>query len=93
MTRQLFVQLVGLIKRSSGRGRLRPRLRRLDAKTAGVGNEPVVVMTGPEQTSPSGQHLGCEKEGLSRRKKARLKIWPNCYTVGPNLGGYTQWVR
>ena len=48
VTRQLLVQPVGLVKIPLGRGRLRPRLRRLGAKTAGVGNEPVVVMTGPE---------------------------------------------
>ena len=68
VARQLLMQPVGLVERPPSRGRLRPRLRRLDAKTAGVGNEPVVVMTGPEQTSPPGQHLGYEKEGLSRRK-------------------------
>ena len=54
VTRQMLMQPVGLIERPPSRGRLRPRLRRLDAKTAGVGNEPVVVMTGPEQTSPPG---------------------------------------
>jgi len=76
VTRQLLMQPVGLVERPPSRGRLRPRLRRLDAKTAGVGNEPVVVMTGPEQTSPPGQHLGCEKEGLSRRKKQDLRFGP-----------------
>ena len=34
VTHQLLMQPVG----PSGRGRLRPRLRRLDAKTAGIGN-------------------------------------------------------
>ena len=76
VTRQLLMQPVGLVERPPSRARLRPRLRRLDAKTAGVGNEPVVVMTGPEQTSPPGQHLGCEKEGLSRRKKQDLRFRP-----------------
>ena len=76
VTCQLLMQPVGLIKRPSGRGRLRPRLRRLDAKTAGVGNEPVVMMTGPKQTSPPGQHLDCEKEGLSRRKEQDLRFGP-----------------
>ena len=33
------------------------------------------------------------KRWTQQKKKARLQIWPNCYTVGPNLGGYTQWVR
>ena len=66
MTRQLLMQPVGLIKRPPGRGCLRPRLRRLNAKTAGVGNEPVIVMTGPEQTSPPGQRLVCEEEGFSK---------------------------
>ena len=54
VTRQLLMQPVGLVERPPSRGRLRPRLRHLDAKTAGVGNEPVVVMTGPEQMSPPG---------------------------------------
>ena len=55
VTRQLLMQPVGLVERPPSRGRLRPRLRRLDAKTAGVGNEtvgisnkPVIVMTSPE---------------------------------------------
>ena len=65
VTRQLLMLLVGLVERPPGRGRLRPRLCRLDAKTAGVDNEPVIVMTSPEQTSPPGQHLGCEKQGFS----------------------------
>ena len=68
VTRQLLMQLVGLVERPPGRGRLRPRLRHLDAKTAGVDNKPVIVMTGPEQTSPPGQHLGYEKEGFSERE-------------------------
>ena len=38
VTRQLLMQPVGLVKRPLGRGRLLPRLRRLDAKMAGVGN-------------------------------------------------------
>ena len=38
VTRQLLMQPVGLVERPLSRGRLRPRLRRLDAKTAGVGN-------------------------------------------------------
>lgn len=69
VTRQLLMQPVGLIKRPSGRGRHCPRVRHLDAKTAGVGNEPVIVMTGPEQTSPLGQHLGYKEQGFSRREK------------------------
>ena len=87
------MQPVGLPKGPLGRGCLRTRLRRRDAKTAGISNKPVVMMTGLEQPGPSRQHLGC-KEELSRKKnKTRPKIWPNYYTVGPNLGGYTQWVR
>ena len=92
VTRQLLMQPVGLVERPPGRGRLRPRPLRLDAKTAGVGNKPVIVMTSPEQSGLPGQHLGYKRED-SGKEKARLKIWPNCYTVGPNLGGYTQWVR
>ena len=34
VTRQLLVQPAGLLKRPPSRGRLRPRLRRLNAKTA-----------------------------------------------------------
>ena len=61
MTRQQLLQLVGLVKRPSGRGRLRPRMRHLGTKTAGVGNKPVLVMTSPEQPSLPGQHLGYKK--------------------------------
>ena len=69
MTRQLLVQPVSLVKRPPGRGRLRPRLRRLDIKTAGISNEPVIVMTGPEQPGPPRQHLGCKEEELNKKKK------------------------
>ena len=69
VTRQLLMHPVGLVKRPPGHGHLHPRLRRLDAKTASVGNEPVIVMAGPEQTSPPGQHLGCKEEEFSGRKK------------------------
>ena len=69
MTRQLLVQPVGLVKRPPGRGRLRLRLRRLDAETAGISNKPVIVMTSPEQPGPPRQHLGCKEEEFSRRKK------------------------
>ena len=48
VTRQLLVQPIGLIKRPSGRGRLRPGLRRLDAETDGISNKPVIMMTSPE---------------------------------------------
>ena len=69
VTRRLLMQLVGLVKRPLSRGRLRPRLRRLGAKTAGVDNEPVVVMTGQMQPDPPRQHLGCKEEEFSRRRK------------------------
>ena len=92
MTRQLLMQPVGLIKRPSGRGRVSPRLRRLDAKAAGISNKPIVMMTGPKQLGPPRLHLAAKKKS-SAEEKERLKIWPNYYVVGPNLGGYTQWVR
>jgi hypothetical protein len=33
------------------------------------------------------------KEEQVNTRQDYLKIRPNCYAVGPNLGGYTQWVR
>ena len=68
MTRQLLMQPVGLVERPPSRGRLRPRLRRLDAKTAGVGNEPVIVMTGPEQTSLQDRTLAAKKKDSAEAK-------------------------
>ena len=76
VTRQLLMQPVGLVKIPSGRGRLRSRLRRLDAKTAGVGNEPVVMMTGPEQPGPPRQHLGCKKKSSAEEKRQDLRFGP-----------------
>ena len=93
MARQLLSQMVGLVKQPPGRRRLLPRLRHLGAKAAGVSDKTIIVMTSPEQPGLPTQHLGCKEKEFSRRKKTKLKIWPNCYTVGPNLGGYTQWVR
>ena len=52
VTRQLLMQPVGLVERPPSRGRLRPRLRRLDAKTDGIGIKPVVIMIGLEQLGP-----------------------------------------
>ena len=44
--------------------------------------------------------VGGNSEGVKMLKKSEvknkadtLKIRPNYYVVGPNLGGYTQWVR
>ena len=59
---------------------------------AGIVNKTIIMMTSPEQKSPPEQHLTAKKKD-STNEKERLKIWPNYYTVGPNLGGYTQWVR
>ena len=69
MTRQLLVQPVGLVKRPSGHGRLRPRLCRLDTETAIISNKPVIMMTSPEQPGPPRQHLGYEEKELSRKKE------------------------
>ena len=92
MTRQLLMQPVGLIKRPPSRGRLRPLLRRLDAKTAGVGNKPVIVMTARSRRVRQGSTSAAKKKS-STNMKTRLKIRTNYYVVGPNLGCYTQWVR
>ena len=66
MTRQPLPLLVGLVKRPLGHGRLRPRLRRLGAKAAGVSNKPVIVMTSLEQPSLPGQQLGSKEERFSK---------------------------
>ena len=69
VARKLLPQPAGFVERPPGRGRLRLRLRRLDAETAGISNKPVIVMTSPEQPGPPRQHLGCEEEELSRKKE------------------------
>ena len=76
VTRQLLMQPVGLVKRSSGSGRLRPCLRCLDAKAAGFSNKPVVMMTGLEQLGPPRQHLGCKKKSSIEEKEKVLRFVP-----------------